>query len=1120
MKHLYNEFVENFLFEQKLLNVIRKPSASPGARVEGAKSHPNMAPDEIVKPTIKDAKDRIARIRRIMIFNTKTPTAQKRRLTRRLRKLEKRLNRAGNRHKNNEAKKHEVALKTYKRLKLVMDKFDIKPKKKLVTKEDLDARAALKRAAKEKHGPEPGTKPKEKSTRKKVQQSAIHMPEGISAPVPLVSRKEKPAAKETTSKFPVLIGDLVQHKIKLLDSHLIAMEERNMKVLKLAPYQTRTSSEYREISKAVRSAKGEMKKIEGSNKSPKEKETAYKKINDELKKVALKFNVEIVPHKPPTSKDVMALVKKIRGKLSKIKDVKKRKRIENSLKRTELLVVKIVKLKKSAQFKQSMITDEYNRLNKWIQASGLEDPPPLSLGRQVDGKITYLEKYLKNKRLNSSWIKPSHKFVMGLKSAKAIKYQKAYKKLQEAKAGFEKALTMKEPMKSTILKLINSKLDSAVKSEGLKFPKKLLKASTPTTATEVKVGAEKLVNATPEQIVKHKMNHIREVHEKYLKILKNKKYPKNSKEAREKDNSQKVMLASIVSGFEKQYKAALAEGNPQARGKKFKKLNTNIDNMVVLINKQAKGKFEIKFPPMKGVKQAGKPGTSPKEKPVYLTGGARLKPNEIKGNYKDLILRLQKLESGRFKDRGKILERIARDANAFKSGAKTDQVSTHSLPDGYRIAAINWNKDYGHMVDRVVYRRGKVVCLRKKGVWYSHDEMPAFTRTANVIKSHSVVSDCTKRLAKVGDKNNETVRFNNTAELAAFKQSLIDWAKYGNMSKMSTTTHSPALTRGNVQVFYKRRGPGSGEFMIKIQTEGLGKRTIFFDTDTGKLGLATYKGVSGGKSELVSNGYEKGMVAMNKKEEAANLKKKNEAKAQKNVLKDQQAMKSNVNADFQKAGIAKFKKNPKNGFEFTIEADLKKPKHKELMKKRINQLVNLKDMTHRFAIFVIKGAKGKSPRRALFVPGQKTAYLVDKNGKMTNKRAPFYSGDTITVDYKNPTSKEFGMISGGIKKKFEKFRKKSKLAVNVRKVAYLKKKLLEFAKKKNAKATHPLAMKLSAEYRTAYNKLKGAGDQLARAKDTYNLASKTKIVDSVDNRIKAEMNAMSKKHKVKFKTTF
>lgn len=902
MKNLYNRFVENFLFEQKFLNSRSAPGASPGSKVEGSKAHPNMNADEIIKPTIKDAQERINKIRGSISFAKNLKLADKQRIEKKLKFFERRLDQLESKYKNRKQLKEKVVLATYKRLRQIMDRHGIKPEKKLVSRGVLEARSKT-RVAKTK----PKAKAKsvvkakpiakaQKPKEKRVKQEAIHYPKGTPEPVKITS-KEGPVAKETTSKYFVSEKHLTLHKIAFLTTYLKSMVEQKSKQLKITRSGVRSSSEYQEITKTMKSVSGELTKIDKKVLPKEKKEALYKRANDKLKAVSKKYNVELSPYKPPTGQDTLNLIKAMKVRLKGLKDKAVQKNILSRLNSDEEQVKRIMSSNEKPEVKQNMMKELYDLLKKGMKEYGLE--------------------------------------------------------------------------------------------------------------------------------------------------------------------KEKVSFSGKPSPFAK---------------------------LTVLAKPVTSGK--------------------PKAKVQYLTSGPRKSINKIT-KYRKLISNLRDLESGKFKDRDKVLERIGHDANTLRKNTSVpDQVFTHSLEDGYRVAAISWNKNYSHMVDMVIYRKGKVVCLRKKGVWYSHDEAPRLTRVAEVIKSHSVVNDSIKRLTKVGSKNKETIRFNDTSELAAFKQGLTDWAKHGDMSKMSTTEFTPALTRKNVHVFYKRRGPGRGEFMIKLQTKKLGKRTIFFDTDTGKLGLGTSEVQPGGKSKLKSKGYKKGMAAMSKKEQTQMKEKSKEAQKLKKEKAKQQVMKNNISPEFKKANILKFPKDPTNGYEFSVEADPKNPKHKELLRKDISKMVNLQDMTHRIAIFTISDPKGKNPRKAIFVPGQSIASLIEK-GKMTNKKVKISNKDKIRIDYRDHQSAEFKtMVKGNVKKKFERLKHNSKLAVNVRKIAYMEKKLLE------------IKGKSASNYKTASSKLKSIKKQLATAKDTYDLSRKTKIVNLVDKRIKSEMAFYTKKYKIQFPNKF
>ncbi len=936
MKYLYNNFVENFLFEQKFLNLIGKPKSGP----EGLESAHEKA------PSMQDIHTRIKHIRKNLDKikggkNNKTKDV----LGKHLNKIEKRMLKLED-SLGSKVAKNKVIGETYLQLEKIM---------------------------------------------------ILH---GIEVRDRLVSPK-----------------DVVNQNLNVLQTYLKNMVENKSKRLKISRTGVRNSTEYQDISKAIKTVEKGLKKVEKKGISKSQKDKIYFKANYVLVQVATKYNVELTPYKLPTGKNTLDLIQTMKDRLDNVKDKKVRTQILKRLIGDEKHVKKIMASDQKPRVKQKMIKNIYDILKKGMVDYGLDVGEKMPVDQLVDAKITYLKEKLKAERIKEG---ASH-----LKAMKwSPRYKRIFNQLESVRAEYDSAMKTTNPKeKNKKLMDLNKKIDAQVKAAKISLPKDLRVAA-------AEVGKGKL--------------------------------------------------------------------RPKSRSK---------------VSLQAKAK------PFSEPKQYAKPGNKKFDVKKIKSPGMR-----------KFIGDLQNLETGFVKNYQYALEKIAFAVQKMGGGKRgpLDKVITESLPGGYRIATINWpnikarNISNDTMVNLVIYNsKGEIVCVREGHSWMRPDKSPQIRKVAEVIKSNSIMNDVTKKLARIqaGDNpgGNDKVRFKSLADLDEFKNALASLGK--NMTLNPPPTKPKLIIRNkDMRIYFKSTGAGQGEFEINIFKPKF--ITLFFNTQTGKLGTATLKNENG-KSKLVSKGYDNEMDAMSVTE----LNKMNEMKKQKETketaLKDQKAMKSNINPKYR--GVCKFQKNPKYGYEFTVNADIKKPKEKALLKGGLGKMVNLKDMTHRIAIFTITDSKGKNPRKGIFVPGQrgkKIPYLIEK-GKVSSKPLRFSNGDKIKIQYKGENSAEFKtLVKGKIKRNFENNRKKSKLETNIRKVAYLKKKLLEFAKKKDSRATHPLAMRHSKKYKTAYNKLKSADNQLNTAKTTNDLAVRKQTVNKVDRDVKAQMDAYAKEYKVTFKKKF
>ncbi|MFC1599819.1 hypothetical protein ACFL3T_02210 [Patescibacteria group bacterium] len=489
---------------------------------------------------------------------------------------------------------------------------------------------------------------------------------------------------------------------------------------------------------------------------------------------------------------------------------------------------------------------------------------------------------------------------------------------------------------------------------------------------------------------------------KFLEGVLEKKRGKYTHNQAMKGSKQYKQAYESLQTIKKIKKLADAKTDPKKRNELLTDLNTEID-------KEAK-KQKITIPPNPA--NATKPNEMPPSDPLYESIGPAPKPGtpikapgrmskeelkKLSESQRTMVENLNHLENGTAPNFSEAKNKVLNNVKGLLHNGSPGKVKTTSLPDGYEAAAINWpkpkdpNKSYRGYPTMVIYRQGKVVCYMtgdgtEAGGGFDlstpqEGGHPDHLKALHVIKAHSVMASFQKNLSQL--------KMKNMGELNQVKQSLRDYAKNARLPGSTRGGYGLVINEGGTKVYFRNEGGGQGEFKITA-----GGRTYLFHTRTNKLLVAKQD-----KKGKIDRSGSKELGVLTKEEQKAASEKTEAQKAKEKFKKDRANMEAHLNPDFK--GLINY--DAKDPYKFTVGKEKPNRNERKLLNRKIHQLMNFNNVRDKFAYITIDGPKGK--REALYVPGEKTAYLL-KGNKMTSKRVPFYNKDTIKVTFKKPDAND------------------------------------------------------------------------------------------------------------------
>jgi len=336
------------------------------------------------------------------------------------------------------------------------------------------------------------------------------------------------------------------------------------------------------------------------------------------------------------------------------------------------------------------------------------------------------------------------------------------------------------------------------------------------------------------------------------------------------------------------------------------------------------------------------------------------------------------------------------------------------------------------MPNFAIFKDGKTICFMqdtgngKSELMYARElgrnERPPYNRRMVELMKYNVMLP--KALAQVTNHpKTKNIIFSTPSALNDFKTALI------GMAKMSKFDNKPGwdweAMYGGKTVQFDRKGTSmDGKFRIQV-----GNNVMYFDTTMpNHIGLE--QAGENGKKEVLyrsdsdflftpkeqkQNDKRQAMLKTRRAKEQEK-KRQEEARGKAEKARAQKEAKRMLRGRVNKLINPKFKNlvkasedDPKS---FTVKAGEKDKKGLNLINNTpIHKLLALEKSKTEVILITIKGAPGKPPRKAMYYPGQKTAYEVNSKGKQTNNRIKFYNGDTISLNFKEPEANDYANLN-------------------------------------------------------------------------------------------------------------
>ncbi|MFC1810994.1 hypothetical protein ACFLZH_05825, partial [Patescibacteria group bacterium] len=406
-------------------------------------------------------------------------------------------------------------------------------------------------------------------------------------------------------------------------------------------------------------------------------------------------------------------------------------------------------------------------------------------------------------------------------------------------------------------------------------------------------------------------------------------------------------------------------------------------------------------------KSSAKPAETPK---IPKRRPAKYTPLEIKNGpaEKKLLGSLKYIDrNGRsgFNQMRPVLEReVGRITKSMPPG-KEGFVQRVDLPDGYSVAKMKLPKDKSGFTSEVILKGEKLICYKDYMGWHHAEDIGPHGRIDSVGKQALRIAQiikCNALLPRAMHQMIESppgkISFKNPQAKKDFRMALKGMARF---SGRNVKTFMARFKMAKV-IFNRSSNPEHGEFEIILNVGGL-QKTLFYNTASDRLGIATFD-----KNSVLTSKYGTEEVGAWSPEQSkkfdkdqSTLKKARERRSRRLESKLGTENKIAVTTDLiskgaiEKGAIARISETS-----FTVKSTTREGK-KYIGKARIHKLLNLRAVKGKLVYITITSKKGRV-KKGLYIPGQKTAYKLDKRGRQRRKRLTFKNGDKISVRYAPP----------------------------------------------------------------------------------------------------------------------
>lgn len=446
----------------------------------------------------------------------------------------------------------------------------------------------------------------------------------------------------------------------------------------------------------------------------------------------------------------------------------------------------------------------------------------------------------------------------------------------------------------------------------------------------------------------------------------------------------------------------------KAGAQKKQEIITAVNNQLDSIINQMPGQKKIK-------RIKAQPVNQPKTKPAGKVETGKNKPSSNKEKAQSAVEKNKQILSKYLDDIAKnpdkfsklrsyinlTISTLCREMGVDLNNVKKGQFV--NLPGGYRMAIHKWKNNQDKMPNAIIYKGKELVCYRDYGVLrQGNSGMELGNRQAQMIK-------CLDQFPKTFTVSNNKFRVLNKENFAMLA---IDITRYSAQKQWSENL-------SNCRISYN---PSNKQ--ITLVARGVPGKIVFNPSDPHNIRMVP-EGKTSSKAVDISTYQESPKEKKARKNEEIKRQEKKVEQAKAKIRLEQAKRKKQLEADrkkiekkalrdkVSKSINSKFKKLVKLGKEsnsFTVKAEKNDRKGLRLINNtKIHELLSLTQNKREVVMITLKGPKG--PRKAMYYPGQKTAYEVDSKGKQTNNRVKFYNGDTITLDFKDPESKDYANLN-------------------------------------------------------------------------------------------------------------
>ena len=344
-----------------------------------------------------------------------------------------------------------------------------------------------------------------------------------------------------------------------------------------------------------------------------------------------------------------------------------------------------------------------------------------------------------------------------------------------------------------------------------------------------------------------------------------------------------------------------------------------------------------------------------------------------------------------------------------------DKTKFMKVGEDVRIAHVTWPKKTNVQTKFVIYKGDRIIGYAEEGangkkeLRYAQplelEESPSRNRrAAEILRCNGLLEESMGQTTHSKEKKH--LVFTSQKALSNLQSAII------GLGEMSASKWQSNF--GSFDVTFNRKSPHDGVFKIKKGDTIIRVSSAYPDEFTIETGG---KKRNVGREDLTFDKEEQKRFdnkQERKKVRQETIKKQRERKKQqgREKRKAQELLKKKTNKLINPEFKRLIKKTDKPN-SFTVKAEKKDRRGLRLIDKTpIHKLLKLSKNEKQMITITIKGAPGKPERKALYYPGQKTAYRIDAKGNQTGERVKFYNNDTIAVDFKKPTEKAYKTLNG------------------------------------------------------------------------------------------------------------